>query len=862
MRKFYTIIILLLAVVAAAAQRITVDVPSHVEVGEQFQIEYVVNTQHVRGFQPGNMPDGIEILYGPSTSSQSSFQIVNGHTSSSSSMTITYVARATKRGTFTLPSAQANVGGHVVSSQHARIVAVGGSRASSSGGSANNEDEEMESRHRSPSTGRLADDLFIRVTANKKHVHEQEPILLTYKVYTLLDLTQLDGKMPDTKGFHTQEVKLPQQKTFHKETVNGRTYNCVTWSQYVMYPQMTGQLEIPSITFHGIVMEEARDPISFITGGGYQEVRRDIKAPGMTIQVDPLPAKPAGFSGGVGHMNISAQLNKTDVKAGDPINLRLVVSGVGNLKLVKQPDVVFPADFDKYDAKVTDKTSLTANGVEGNMVYDILAVPRKEGTYTIAPVVFTYYDTHTNSYKTLRTQSFTVNVAKGDGTVGTVSDYTAVKDEDIHGIMEGKITRRSVSEFFYGSVGYWIIVALLVAAIAVVLFMFRRTAIERADIARLRGKNANKVATRRLRKASSLMKKNSPDEFYDEVLRALWGYVGDKLNMPATELSRDNISERLASHGGDDATIDKFIGALDECEYMRYAPGDARGNMNRTFEAAMTAITDIEGVMKKQKKASASQPGTSAMMLLAVIVMLLGSPLFSLPANAITKDNADTEYKKGNYLQAVKDYQELLKGGPSAELYYNLGNAYYRLENITQAVLAYERALQLSPGDDDIRFNLQMARQKTIDKITPESEMFFVTWWNQLVSIMGVDTWAYTALISLALFVLLLLVYLMADRVALRKLGFYGGLLLLLLFVLSNVCAAIQRSHIEERSGAVVISSSASVKKIPTATSAEAFLLHEGTKVKIRDRSIKNWFGVKLEDGREGWIESRHLEII
>ena len=392
--------------------------------------------------------------------------------------------------------------------------------------------------------------------------------------------------------------------------------------------------------------------------------------------------------------------------------------------------------------------------------------------------------------------------------------------------------------------------------------MFRRTAIERADIARLRGKNANKVATRRLRKASSLMKKNSPDEFYDEVLRALWGYVGDKLNMPATELSRDNISERLASHGVDDATIDKFIGALDECEYMRYAPGDARGNMNRTFEAAMTAITDIEGVMKKQKKASASQPGTSAMMLLAVIVMLLGSPLFSLPANAITKDNADTEYKKGNYLQAVKDYQELLKGGPSAELYYNLGNAYYRLENITQAVLAYERALQLSPGDDDIRFNLQMARQKTIDKITPESEMFFVTWWNQLVSIMGVDTWAYTALISLALFVLLLLVYLMADRVALRKLGFYGGLLLLLLFVLSNVCAAIQRSHIEERSGAVVISSSASVKKIPTATSAEAFLLHEGTKVKIRDRSIKNWFGVKLEDGREGWIESRHLEII
>lgn len=198
-------------------------------------------------------------------------------------------------------------------------------------------------------------DLFIKVSANKKHVTEQEPILLTYKVYTLVELTQLEGKMPDLKGFHTQEVPLPQQKQFHTEMVNGRPYKCVTWSQYVMYPQMTGKMEIPSINFKGIVVQQNRnvDPMeAFFNGGsGYVEVHKDIKAPGITISVDPLPQRPANFSGGVGKFNISATIDKKEVKAGEPINIRVVVGGIGNLKLLKQPIIEFPKDFDKYDAK-------------------------------------------------------------------------------------------------------------------------------------------------------------------------------------------------------------------------------------------------------------------------------------------------------------------------------------------------------------------------------------------------------------------------------------------------------------------------------------------------------------------------------
>ena len=263
MKRYGCIVLLLAAAIAMYAQSISVHAPGHVSVGEQFQIEYEINTQDVRGIHPGHMPDGIKILYGPSMSSQSSFQMINGHMSSSSTVTYSYIAIATKKGSFTIPAVHVNVGGKQIASSAVRLTASGGSRASMGSSYQQDDDDDYNSyRRTSQAHVRNGEDLFIRVSASKRHVHEQEPILLTYKVYTLVDLTNLDGKMPDLKGFHTQAVKLPQQKTYHRETLNGRTYNCVVWSQYVMYPQMTGKLEIPPITFHGIVMQESRDPLA------------------------------------------------------------------------------------------------------------------------------------------------------------------------------------------------------------------------------------------------------------------------------------------------------------------------------------------------------------------------------------------------------------------------------------------------------------------------------------------------------------------------------------------------------------------------------------------------------------------------
>lgn len=858
MKRSSIFLICLFVACACFSQVIRVSAPSRVEAGENFRVSFKVTTQDVDDFRSGlHSTDVVEVIAGPYTSSESSFQMVNGHTSSSSSITYTYTLYAAKSGVYNIPAAHARVGGKQISSSPAKVTVVGSAQGRGNNSPKMHEDDNYQPHMRAAGSAISGRDLFIKVSANKKRVYEQEPILLTYKVYTLVDLTQLEGKMPELTGFHTQEIPLPQQKSFHIERVNGKPYRTVTWSQYVMYPQMTGKMEIPSITFKGIVVQQNRsvDPFeAFFNGGsGYVEVKRNIVAPSIKIDVLPLPQKPANFSGGVGKFNISAQLNKNELKAGDPLSLRIVVGGIGNLKLIKQPVVNFPKDWDKYDPKVTDKTKLTSNGLEGNMIYDILAVPRNQGHYTIPPVELTYYDTSLNQYKTIKTQSFDIEVAKGDGSRSSVVDYSKDQPKDIKDIKKGDAELHSVDNFFFGSVGYLMSLLIPFVAFVALLVIFRKRAIDNADLVKMKGKKANKIATKRLRQANKLMLAGKSNEFYDEVLRALWGYVGDKLNMPAEKLSRENISEKLQSHNVDDNTISKFVSAIDDCEMMRFAPGDPEGNMNKTFESAMTAIMEIEKVMnKKSNKAKAFG--------FSFVLMIL--MLMPLSANAITKQNADDEYAKGNYQQAIKDYQEILKTGVSSEIYYNLGNAYYRTDNITQALLAYERALQLSPGDNDIRFNLQYARSKTIDKITPETEMFFVTWYHSLVNFTSVDRWANTAIVSIVMALLLILVFLFAPQMWARKSGFYGSAAFLLLFAFANLFAFQQKHELETKQGAIVIAPTVNVKKTPAASGTDVFVIHEGTRVDITDRGMKQWRGIKLADGREGWLKTSQIEEI
>ncbi len=875
MRLLMAFLITHFSFLIVSAQQITGRAPSQVAVGERFRLMYTVNTDDVKGFRAGNIPGELEVLMGPSTSTQSSFQMVNGHTSSSTSVTYTYILVANKQGTFTIPPAQAQVNGKMVKSNELKIKVEGQTQ----GGQQQSQRSGSGTEIRPAGSAISGSDLFFKVSASKQKVREQEPILLTYKVYTLVGLTQLSGKLADLKNFYTREVPLPPEKHFVQERFNGRVYNTVVWQQYVMFPQATGKLEIPSVTYDGIVMQQNRsvDPFeAFFNGGsGYVEVKKKITAPALTIEVEPLPQRPTGFSGGVGHFTISAQLEKQRVKANDPVKLRVIVSGVGNMKLLKQPVVNFPKDFDCYDAKVTDKTKLTTQGLEGSVIYDFLAVPRHQGQYEIPAVEYIYFDTHSNQYKTIKSEAFTLQVDKGSGS-GTVAAYTGQEDikllnSDIRFIKKGETEQHAVGEYFFASTIYWAVLGVLLACFVVLFVVFRHRAIENANVVKQRAGKANKVAVKRLKKAASLMKEGRNNEFYDEVLRALWGYVGDKLNMPVEQLSRENISQQLSAHSVGESTIQQFIGALDECEFARYAPGDAQGNMTKVYDAAMNAIEQIADTIKKTGRKVA----TGSDMVRMLILLVCSSALMSVHAaneqpaapkakksEVVTKAVADSAYALEHYQHAAKIYEMVLKNGVSPELYYNLGNAYYRMDNIPLAVLNYERALLLSPGDEDIRFNLQMARSKTIDKITPESEMFFVTWYRSLVNMMSVDHWANLSLFSLFVALILALVYLFSNALWLRKVGFFGGILFIVFFMVSNLFAWQQQQVLLQRTGAIIMKTSVPVKSTPSKTGTDLFILHEGTRVDITDASMKGWREVRVADGKRGWLEVSQIEVI
>ena len=608
MRKIIFLLFTILAawqVKAADKVRFVAEAADEVVSGDQVRLVFTVNSQDIKDFRAPSIK-GFDVLMGPSRSQQSSIQIINGKRTSNSSTAFTYILLAGNPGTYTIPAASVEVNGEKVFSNAISIKVL--PQDQTSGNSGNNGGGSASSSRSQAAGSRIsANDLFITATASKTTVHEQEAILLTYKVYTVVNLRQLYGKMPDLKGFHTQEVELPQQKTFTLEHYKGRNYNTTVWSQYVLFPQQTGKLEIPSITFDGVVAQQtiSDDPFdAFFNGGGYVEVKKKITTPKVVINVQPLPAKPAGFSGAVGEFKLASSINATDVKTNDAVTIKLTLSGTGNMKLIGTPEVKFPQDFEIYDPKVTDDYKLTNSGLTGTKTFEYLAIPRHAGNFTIPAIEFTYFDLKSNSYKTLKTEAYNLKVAKGQGNADQViSDFTnkeSVKmlGKDIRFIKLGDSSLRPKGDFFFGTVGYYLCYLIPLLLFVVFAVIYRQKALENANVAKVKTKKANKVATRRMKLAGKLLAENKKNEFYDEVLKALWGYISDKLSIPVSQLSKDNIEAELTNYGVQEALIAEFIGVLNECEYARYAPGNENEAMDKVYSASVEVISKMENSIK------------------------------------------------------------------------------------------------------------------------------------------------------------------------------------------------------------------------------------------------------------------------
>lgn len=624
MRKFSIFLASILALLIGQplfAQKLTLQAPSQAEVGQRIRVSYTLNNNDFDRIQIDGEFNGFNVLFGPSISTSSSISIINGKTTQSSSTTFTYTITPTKAGTFTLPSASLNSGGQKIKSGTAKIEVLpasdnpsaqqqssqgaygqyGGQNAQASGRPGQNRmhtptsDENIGSR-----------DLYFAVTASKKHVFEQEAILLTYKLYSLVTVEQLAGEIPQLDGFHTQEIEQPQQRSFTMERVGNKNYGTVVWRQYVVFPQKSGKLTIPAVDYEADVVVQDRnvDPFDAFFGGGsmMQRVKKIVRAPAVEIQVDPLPAKPANFSGAVGKgFSISGKLTPEQVDANDATTLTLTVNGTGNIKLISCPTIEWPKDFEQYDPKTNVSTKLTTSGTSGKVTYECVAVPHHGGKYTIPPVEFCYFDTDSKSYKTVRTSEFNLAVAKGVETASSVVQQEELKElgNDIHYIKQGDAVLLQHGDSFFGSLTNWLMYLASLLVFGVVYAVLRRRESANADQNNVLRRKASKAAAKRLRTASKLLRAGKEEPFYDEVMRAMWGYVADKLSLPVTDLNKDNVSEKLLSRGVDEESTQKFLFVLSECEFARFAPGDSATNMDHLFNNATDVIDDLETKIQK-----------------------------------------------------------------------------------------------------------------------------------------------------------------------------------------------------------------------------------------------------------------------
>ena len=578
----------------------TANAPEVVVSGDQFRLSFTISSKKVRDFRAPNIKD-FEVLMGPSRSSQ--YQNINGV--ETNSITFTYILMAGKEGTYKIPGATIVADGNNYTSNSVEIKVLPPDQSSGSASGSSSQ-----SSRNQANSGKITDkELFMMATASKTKVYEQEAILLTYKVYTQVNLTGLNGDIPDLKGFHTQEVELPNQKTFTLEHYNGRNYNTTIWRQLVLFPQQTGKIEIPSVTFEGTVSQRiaSADPFdAFFNGGNVINIQKNLVTPKLVIDVKELPAgKPSNFSGGVGEFTISSSINTQELKTNDAVTIKLVISGTGNMKLINTPEVAFPQDFEIYDPKVDNKFNLTRNGLSGNKVIEYLAIPRHAGTYTIPPIEFSYFDLKSQSYKTLKTDAYTLNVAKGEGnSEQVVANFISKEDlkvlgQDIRYIKTGDTNLTRKDDYFFGSMSYWMWYIIPLALFIACMVIYRKQALENANVAKVRTKKANKVATKRMKNAGKLLAEKKTEAFYDEVLKAMWGYISDKLSMPVSQLSKDNIEGKLQQHQVADELVKEFIDILNDCEFARYAPGSQDEKMDKIYSSAIEVISKMENSIKR-----------------------------------------------------------------------------------------------------------------------------------------------------------------------------------------------------------------------------------------------------------------------
>lgn len=883
-KLFLAIFIGMQALVAAAQTTMRVDVPNVVAADEQFNVTFIIEgDENPAGFS-WSQGDDFQLIWGPQQGRSTSVQIINGKRTKSSQFTYTYILMPKKTGKFTIPAATADFkGGKTISSGTAEIeVVANGGTSSSGGGNAGSPSV--------ASNGTISDDdLFMRFTFSRSDVVVGEPIVATLKLYQRVNIAGFeDARFPAFNGFWSQEVEAPTNIEFQRENVDGNIYNSAVLRKYVLIPQQEGKLTIEPAELMCVVNVRVAP-----TGGvsifdsffeDQRTIRKRVMTQPYTVNVSPLPAgAPATFGGGVGKFTISASLSKDSLRTHDAAALVVTIKGKGNVSLLEAPKVSFPPDMEVYDAKVSERTDKSTGGTSGSKIYEYPFIPRSHGDFEIPDIKYSYYDINSGKYVTLSTGPIRYHVEKGKDSDSSVSGGAAVPgisrtgvkslNKDIRFIATKLPSLSSKGHFFVLSVSYWMTLALM-AAVAVLLWLaLRKIAARRADIAGTRTRKASKVAVRRLRQAGEFLKQNLYTAFYEELHKALVGYISDKLNIAVSDFSKESVAASLADSGVPQSLVDEFVALIDACEFARYSPDAGHDAMEAHYNTAVRVISSIESDMKGKKSSSQGKGGTgnsSVKFTVAVTFLIIASQLsFQQDASAADSyidslwNKATEAYSAGQWDVAFQNYSAIASAGlESASLYCNMGDACFKAEDYPHSILYYERALKLDPSYDDARYNLEIASEQIQDRIDAVPEFILKSWTKNVCYLLDSDAWAVISIVFFALALAMLLVFLLSVRTGARRTGFFVSIAAVLLAAMALWFSVWQKSDYEKADSAIVMRPVSSVKSSPSSeSSTDLFILHEGTKVRILDE-VGDWRNISLADGRQGWMLSDDMEII
>ena len=608
MKRYLSILPFFIINSLIVAQEVTIQAyaPNLVEVGEQFSLSFTLNAKPTE-FNSPSITD-FEILAGPSTSSSTSIEVINGKVSRSQSYTYTYILTASKEGKYTIEPAEALVGKERIRSNPIVIEVV----KTSSGSSANKTNQaavrDLKDSHSDELPG---DELFVTVELNRRSVYLGEPIEATIKIYTRVSILAFeDAKFPAFDGFWSQEIKSSPNVNFERANVNGKIYNAGVIRRYLLFPQKSDKIEIEPFELIVVYQGRSTRPRSMFDeffGGGLESYRKRLVSKSITINVKKLPQpEPQGFTGAVGNFKIEATTDKKELKANDAFTYKLKITGKGNLKLIGNPKLSFPSTFEVYEPKVTENIAVDQGNTTGSKTYEYVCIPRTGGKFNLEPAVFSYFDPSRNTYVTLKTAPVNISV-NADSSVSASTMVASFGKEDIKYI--GKDIRyiKTSTPKFKAKVSFWVtsgfytfIYFLLIVLFVVFSYIYRRYRQRMQDVAFVKTRRASKVAQKRLKIASQMLEQNNYSQFFEEIHKGIWGYISDKLNIPLALLNLDNACEKLADYGVDPDRIATFRSIVETCEYARFAPMAEHSQMTDIFTKTFTLIEELEERLKRK----------------------------------------------------------------------------------------------------------------------------------------------------------------------------------------------------------------------------------------------------------------------